>query len=191
MKAFEVPVSDAGVRPILLAAFPEADRARRPVKVEQATSYRVADYWDGGSRNEPRFVQLDGLRVVTSDALPVLARDVAGNAFRLPVATVELRPGFCVVEHVIFCGKDLGFRLYLHAENFAPMLPASPPDCSDRERAILGIMRSIKAGPYRREELSRAKVTQEEIDALVGRGFLKRASNGATSLTVEGRQASR
>lgn len=103
------------VKDLVCAGFPGA-RTRRTVKIEARTSYRVSDYWDGGSRNEARFVRLADLAALTSEAIPHEARQKIANPFNLPIATITLDPSFCVVEHVWFCGKDLGYRVYVHPD---------------------------------------------------------------------------
>jgi hypothetical protein len=36
-------------------------------------------------------------------------------------------PGFAVVEHSIFCGKDVGLTVHIHAENSADLAPQDRP----------------------------------------------------------------
>ena len=75
---------DRTVRAIVCAAFPCA-MTRRSVKVSVNVCH-VADYWDGGSRDEARFVRLSDLSVQSSDSFPKDARQVAGNPYGLPIA---------------------------------------------------------------------------------------------------------
>lgn len=122
----EMSFKDRTVRAIVCAAFPCA-MTRRSVKVSIRASYHVADYWDGGSRDEARFVRLSDLSVQSSDSLPKDARQVAGNPYGLPIADVLLTGGFVVVEHCYFCGKDLGYRIYATGDDMLALTSGNVP----------------------------------------------------------------
>lgn len=68
--------------------------------------------------------------------------------------------------------------------NILPALQGGS-DLSDEEKHILAIMRSYKPA-YRKPYLDAAK---DMVDSLVERGYIKRAKNGALSLTTEGKNA--
>jgi hypothetical protein len=106
----DLSFKDPKVRRIIQAAFPGA-KTRRPVRVRICQSYHVNDYWDGGSRTYSVFVRLSDLSVMSSAAMPKASRQVAGNPFGLPIGDIEIGEGFAVVEHSIFCGKDMGYRI--------------------------------------------------------------------------------
>ena len=112
----KIPFSDPTVKQIITSAFPGA-KTRRPVGIETKTSYHVHDYWDGGSRTYCAFLRLSDMQAVSSEALPEAARQQNGNPFNLPIGNLPLSPGYAVIEHVIFCGKDLGYRIILHPNN--------------------------------------------------------------------------
>jgi hypothetical protein len=107
---------------VVRAALPGA-AFRRPIGVACRESYHVADYWDGGSRTYAYFVDLATMRTLSSEAMPKDARQVAGNAYGLPVGDVVISPGFAVVEHSIFCGKDTGYRVIFSAADIVSKLP--------------------------------------------------------------------
>lgn len=111
----EIPFSDARVKRIVQAAFPNA-RSRRTVKLEARNQYQVSDYWSEGSRNECRFVRLSDMSAMHSESVPREQRQQQANPFGLAIYQVNLTPGFVVVEHCIFCGKDLGYRIYYSKE---------------------------------------------------------------------------
>lgn len=94
---------------LIRLAFPGA-KSRRTVKFDQRKSYHVSDYWDGGSRDECRFINLKTMQVISAQEVPALTE---GNIYNLANGDVELSPGYIVVEHCIFCGKDLGYRVYV------------------------------------------------------------------------------
>ena len=56
--------------------------------------------------------------------------------------TIELKPGFGVLESSIFCGKDMGYTLYC-LESDADFLPAQD-DISRNERIVLIATRGFK-----------------------------------------------
>jgi hypothetical protein len=113
-QSIKIPFSNPTVRQIVLAAYPGA-KTRRPVGVSVQKSYGIWDFWDGGSRTYTAFVRLSDMSGVTSEALPQAARTTHGNPFGLAISKedIQLDPGYAVVEHVIFCGKDIGYRIVL------------------------------------------------------------------------------
>lgn len=179
--------SDPTVSSIIKACFPSAN-SKRTVKISLCETYQVRDYWDGGSRNECCFLNLVNMQSISSSAMPQEARQEMGNPFNLPAGTIKMVAGYCVVEHIIFCGKDLGYRIHMHQDNFAPMLNAKPTiEISDKHKEILQAYKSLKSGEYRNNELRRLKCSKEDIQALVNNKWLKQSSNGATQITNEGR----
>jgi hypothetical protein len=81
------------------------------------------DFWDGGSRNYCAFVRLPDMSSLSSESIPREERQVQSNPFNLPVADVLIQPGFCVVESVVFCGKPLGYRIYISSDDISSYLP--------------------------------------------------------------------
>jgi hypothetical protein len=116
----KVKVPFKQVAKLVRQAFPGAS-SRRPVGIEQRSSYTVRDFWDGGSRDEARFVNLATGEVVAPSNVPALLV----GAYQLAAGEVSLAPGFAVVEHTYFCGKDLGYRVYT---NDRPALDAACPE---------------------------------------------------------------
>lgn len=113
MNSREMSFKDERVRAIVQAAFPGA-KSRRTVKLFARSSHHISDCWDGGSRNYCRFVRLSDLSALSSESVPNSQRQYAANPYNLPIYDVTLQPGFVIVEHCIFCGKDLGYRIYHH-----------------------------------------------------------------------------
>lgn len=109
MKESIAKVSFADASRLIRLAFPGA-KSRRPVKIVEKSHYLVRDYWDGGSRDECRFINLKTMQVISAQEVPALTE---GNIYNLANGDVELSPGYIVVEHCIFCGKDLGYRVYV------------------------------------------------------------------------------
>lgn len=116
----------ADISSLIRLAFPEA-KSRRPVHISFRKNYNVSDYWDGGSRTYTAFVDLHTMQAISSQALPKSARQVMSNPFNLPIGEVILSNNHCVIEHSIFCGKDMGYRIIF---------------CSDVKENILEIYKS-------------------------------------------------
>lgn len=174
----EVSFNTPEIADIVIAAFPDSASQRRNVKVDTRTHVRPLDYWDGGSRTYCRFVALATHQVVAAPAInPLVAR----------APEYELPHGIVMVEHVIFQGKDLGYRINIRPENLNPTMLPPAPQISDRDRRILLAFRSLKSGPYRKEALRALQYTQADQDRLQAEGYLKVASNGATQITNKGR----
>lgn len=119
---FKLPFSHPVVRRIVCAGFPGA-KSRREVKIECHDKMRISDYWDGGSRDYSAFVRLSDMSSLSSEAIPREARQQVANPFHLPIADVIITPNVCIVEHTIFCGKDMGYRIYMNAADIPHHLP--------------------------------------------------------------------
>jgi hypothetical protein len=132
----ELSFKDSAVRKLVCAAFPGA-KTRRPVRVRTAKTYHVADYWDSGSRTYSAFVNLSTGQALTSEALPKIARQVIGNPFNLPIGDIELGSGFAVVEHTIFCGKDLGYRIVVGEDDTGKLPCVGSPVLTTNEAPAL------------------------------------------------------
>lgn len=113
MTTLIVPLSSALGQWLRQSVCP-AYRGRDSVRVRVQESVRVHDYWDGGGRTYAYFVDLQTRRVLSSDAILQEARQTMSNPFGLAMVTITLRPGVALVEHSIFCGKDVGLSLIVH-----------------------------------------------------------------------------
>ena len=120
----EISFKEPAIRRLVSAAFPDA-RTRRTVKVSTAKTYSVHEYWDGGSKDTHRFVNLRTGAVLSAESIPKTNRQVAGNPYNLPIAEVELSGGFAIVISSVFCGKPGSYRIVL-AEEDAGLIPGLP-----------------------------------------------------------------
>lgn len=145
----------------------------------------LTSYWDGGSRDYYQIIQLaDGEHVAVRE-------NGSGFVPSLPELPVPC-PGYAVVEHSIFCGKDAGLTLYVHPDNAVKMLPAKA-EMSWAEMVVLVATRSLKSSYGGRTRFDEAKsdtgITLAEWDAakasLIARGML----NKAGAITTEGKNA--
>lgn len=101
------------VSKLVQAAFPGA-KSRRPVRVEARDTYRVSNYWDGGSRDECVVLSVATGRPVSLEQAGFVLQ-TQNNPYRALIGDLKLSAEFIVVEHVIFCGKDRGYRIYVHS----------------------------------------------------------------------------
>lgn len=135
------------VSAMMLKAFPDYKGKKFEARSAEAVTLLNA-YWDGGSRTTYR-----GLKLDTGEVFP--ADPQIENPFRVPEApTVALEPNKSIVAHVIFSGKDLGLRMFLHPSNMVDLLPAV--EVSERVRKVLRATRSYKAS-YGGDPLYRAR----------------------------------
>lgn len=159
---------------------------------ETMTIPMTAGLWNGGSRDTYRVVRIeDGMMVdaVNHNAAP-------WNGARQDVV-VKLESGIAVVEHTIFCGKDMGLTFYVHPDNAAKLLPA-PVELSGHERIVLRATVSYKSSYMGKDRYQIARdnagcpsdfLLRSEWEAakqsLIARGML----NKAGAITPAGRNA--
>jgi hypothetical protein len=171
---------------------PFAGYTGQKFKVVACESVTISDTtWSGGTRSTWTIVRMfDGATspLDTSKCTPkpgdpfAWIPDADGRSFAIP-------EGFAVVEHSVFRGKDMGLTFHVRPEALAPLLPP-PLDITDRDRLILGCFTGLKSGEYRQEALRKHGYTDVDRDRLASLGLLKVAKNGATGVTIEGRNAS-
>lgn len=85
-------------------------------------------------------------------------------------------PGYPALAHVVIGPNNIN-------KSLLPM----KTDVSEREEMILSIFKRLKAS-YRKQYLSEKKVTQQEIDSLIERGYLKKNKVGI-SITTQGKNS--
>lgn len=95
--------------------------------------------------------------------------------------------------NIVVINGHRGYRpwasITVHPSTVPLLLPSPNGEVTDKEKRILTAYRSLKSGPYRKEELQRIGATQADIESLAQRGYLKIARNGATSVTTKGKNA--
>jgi len=92
-------------------------RGRKPVRVSAATKCHIANYWDGGSKDETCMVNLNTGEFLSWSQVGFVKQE-QGNPFNLCIGEVELNPGIAALVRITFMGKDLGFRLIVHPDDF-------------------------------------------------------------------------
>lgn len=148
----------------------------------------VRSYWDGGSRTSYRFVRADGQVISAPTSHPIFENHIIG------VDSVTIPPGIVLVEHSIFCGKDMGLTAVIPSDRIAGYLPPVET-VTDLEGIVLAYTSALKNtyGGEKNIRFTRANrehsITAEEWSiaqtALVARKLLRK--NGA--ITPEGRNA--
>jgi hypothetical protein len=171
--------------------------------VSEVTIPSYAGNWDGGSRDAYRLVELEsGRDVAASD-------NVSAPWDKRSDRRIVLRPGFAVVEHSIFCGKDMGLTFYVHPDNAAKLLPAPAAELSPYEKTVLEatIGKKSSYGGQDRYDMAKSDCAyssywkayglsegvpfptraqwQEAKDSLIAKGLL----NKAGAVTTAGRNA--
>ncbi len=144
--------------------------------------------WNGGSRSSYMLINLSTMQTKQI----VDNRPFPHNQDAMPDVTLE--PNTMVVKHIMFQGKDLGLRFYVHPDNKINFLPDQSADKLTRnDKIVLQFTRSLKFSygikNYRYHEASRCykdltledwnEAKQRMIDA----GYLRK--NGA--ITPAGR----
>lgn len=115
MRSYQVRKKD--VKSIVNATFPGyRGRKIRLVGIEEVILSNIN--WEGGSRSQYRACTLDGEPTGDMDAFNAMA-PWSHNAEN---ARVSIPAGYAVVEHVQFCGKDLGLRIHVHPNSLRPLL---------------------------------------------------------------------
>jgi hypothetical protein len=120
-ETFKLPSNHNTVKRIISTTYGKA--GRKPVRIECKKSVSINDLWDGGSRTEAIFLCLKTLTTLPSTAIPNIHRQIIGNPFNQPIGVVNLSPGYAVVEHSIFCGRDCGYTIIMHPDDILIHLP--------------------------------------------------------------------
>lgn len=106
---------------------------------EVVTIPSYAGNWDSGSRETYELVRLEnGEAIAASD-------NVSAPWDARQDRKIELQPGFAVVRHSIFCGKDMGLCFYLRADNAAALLPPPAAELSSHQKIVLEATASFKS----------------------------------------------
>lgn len=177
------------VADIIKATFPEYKG--NTVKLVSRIPTNLSSYWDGGSRSYYALYDLAESRVFhVADNHPAFNRGAPSE-----LNPAELPPNVVVVEHCIFCGKDMGICIYARPEMLTPLLPAASSDVTRDERIVLHATRSLKPGyggvkENRFEDARRyTGITWERWQSAKASCIAMRLLNKAGAITTEGRNA--
>ena len=140
----------------------------------------LRSYWDGGSRDYYALVRFDGA-VLDMPAQSAFDPAVpSAGAYNIP-------EGVAVVEHSIFCGKDMGLTIIVPQSRLAAFLPAAAaPELTDRELSVLLLVRSY-IPKCRREYAAANGIKAAEYDSIVASLKAKGMLAGNGGITPAGR----
>lgn len=155
-------------------------------------SLTIADYqmqWSGGTRSIFTAFGVDGKSIAVK---PVKQWPDFGEQ------TIRLQPGMVIVEHVIFCGNDMGCVIYAHPADVNPALAAPKVELTENEKWVLYATRAFKAsyaGRNRRQMLNdelayKGKEMSEQAWLAASEALkAKKLLNARGAITVEGKNA--
>jgi hypothetical protein len=100
----------------------------------------LVSHWDGGTRDYFRVIQLKDMKIVEVPQNGTMVDPID------PLKEIQLpSPGYLVVRHAIFQGKDMGLKAYIHPDNVNPeLLPVNDEALSWREKVVLLSRRMYK-----------------------------------------------
>ena len=101
---------------IVAASFPDYRGRKFTLKFEQRITFWDTN-WGGGTRNQYAFVSSDGRTAILNASAPWV-NAIEGQTFDIPADVL-------VVEHSVFCGKDMGITIYSHPCHLPKWLPAA------------------------------------------------------------------
>lgn len=108
--------ADSTMKAIVKACFPEYTGRKFAIEA-QVRPLNVKSYWDGGSRSYYCFYNLTTGAKGEMPAQSMFDKQITG------ADSVTLPENVICVQHVIFCGKDLGIRIHVNPANMGKFLP--------------------------------------------------------------------
>ena len=102
----QIKVRKAQVKPIVEVTFPDYKGRKFRVQFTDTVTFHDTN-WGGGSRNYYQAVKMDEGKAGAMPNFSPWDNPLEGKKVELPENVV-------VVEHSIFCGKDMGLRFYAH-----------------------------------------------------------------------------
>lgn len=164
----------------------------KAVITESFTIPASAGIWNGGSRDTYSFVELGSGRTVQSPYQQTAPWDQHSSEF-----SAQLPPEIALIEHTIFCGKDLGLTFYLHPDAVVKMLPPNNPELTETQKLVLNATASLKAsyngkdryenskpyGAMSKEEVAERLTKVKELFALKGNVKLQSGKMATARIT--------
>lgn len=143
-----------------------------------------AGLWSGGSRSTFHAIEL-----ATGRALPLPGHELAPWNVARAERCVPLRPGFAIVQSVMFQGKDLGLTFHVHPDDIVKLIPQDATEALDPlEIKYLAIMRGIKSS-YRADEYRRQGMTDAQVASFKAKFTAMGYINKQGAITVQGKNA--
>ena len=152
----------------------------RKYKVISQSTYRLKNYWDGGSKEDCVLVNREtGLFHTPEYETQNPHTSLAHANFEIPV-------NHFIITHSIFMGKDAGITFYVRPEEMPKDL-SSNDNLTFEQKVVLSCFSSFKSS-YRKDEGLRIVSSQEWDSAkasLVEAGYI----SSKNSLTTKGKNA--
>lgn len=159
---------------------------RKDIGIEARPTTSIQDFGADGCRSFVVLVDLMSGRFEVQYGSWGGPNAYAGNAVDRDDTEYTIPSSGAVIRGREGGGRPVSASIIVHPGSMAPLLPPAA-DTTDDEQRVLYAYAALKSGPYRQECLR--KVDPTVIDSMVARGMLKRASNGATSITTAGKNA--
>ena len=183
MRTVYLDGNEPGVRALASAAFPSYAGRKFDFQANETVSL-TGGFWDGGSKSTYVAIDLATKRVSPSRDLYHVSSEGA--------PTVSLQPGTAIVEHRVFCGKDMGITFHIHPEDSPKLLPATDV-VSEDEQIVLAFTSALKNTYGGRSNIRFAEgsrkygITQERWTAAQDTLKTRKLLNKAGSITPAGR----
>lgn len=175
--------------PVLQRALKQVGYGRKDVIVEPSTEVNISGLSGAGRRAFAIAVDLASGRI--SD----VAHGSWGGPNPYETNPLDVRDAKTKVpvNGAVIRGIQGGDRpvyavVHIHPGSLAKLLPSGGGDVTEKESHALEIVASRKSS-YRKEEFRRLKITQQDLDSLVSRGYLKKNKSGAISITTKGKNS--
>lgn len=186
MRTLEIGKPDQVVKAIGQKCF--GYRGRR-FRISTSIPSEIRSYWDGGSKSSYAFYNLSSKEVKSVPTNhPMFDKGVPSKVGVLP-------EGFALVEHNIFCGKDMGITIYVNEENMTKMVEQEQVELGRNEKIVLAATRSLKSSyggvkNLRYVEAHRITgITTEEWEKAKASLIKLKLLNKAGAITANGRNA--
>jgi hypothetical protein len=149
----------------------------------------TTSYWGCGSRDY--FVALD---LATNRILPIPQNGTPFDGGPIAPNGVEVPPGYMIVEHSIFCGKDMGITFHVNPQTALKFLPDTAEITND-ERIVLKATSGLKntyggeTDIRYRESRRETGITRERWESAKTTLISQKLLNRAGAITTAGRNA--
>jgi hypothetical protein len=141
-----------------------------------------AGLWSHGSRTTYHAIEL-----ATGREVPLPNQELAPWDAGRTERKVTLKPGFAIVQAIMFQGKDLGLTFHVHPDDVVKLIPQNTTAALEPvELKFLAIMRGIKSS-YRADEYRRQGMTDAQIAAFKVKFTDMGYINKQGAITVQGK----
>ena len=116
MERIKLSRSAREVKELIAQTYPEYKG--RKIFVEKSDIYHMENYWSGGTKRYAIAIKL-----ATMETMP--APDITTNPYHGEAhVDIAIPDGFAIVEHTIFCGRDIGISVIVNSNTFPKMITA-------------------------------------------------------------------